>query len=74
MYVGSDASATIDSALDDFDGFQNEGDNEVTGIHVSDGDPTVAGLLGVTVPTPSRRARPGECSSPRSTATTSRTS
>ena len=50
MYVGRDASATIDSALDAFDGFQNEGDNEVTGIHVSDGNPTVAGLLGVKVP------------------------
>jgi hypothetical protein len=50
MYVGRDASATIDSALDDFDGFQNEGDNEVTGIHVSDGNPTVAGLLGAKVP------------------------
>ncbi len=50
MYVGRDASATIDSALEDFDGFQNEGDNEVTGIHVSDGNPTVAGLLGVKVP------------------------
>jgi len=50
MYVGRDASATIDSALGDFDGFQNEGDNEVTGIHVSDGNPTIAGLLGVKVP------------------------
>jgi hypothetical protein len=50
MYVGRDASATIDSALEDFDGFQNEGDNEVTGIHVSDGNPTIAGLLGVQVP------------------------
>jgi uncharacterized protein DUF839 len=50
MYVGRDASATIDSALGDIDGFQNEGDNEVTGIHVSDGNPTIAGLLGVNVP------------------------
>jgi hypothetical protein len=50
MYVGRDASATIDSALGDFDGFQNEGDNEITGIHVSDGNPTIAGLLGVKVP------------------------
>jgi secreted PhoX family phosphatase len=50
MYVGRDASATIDSALGDFNGFQNEGDNEATGIHVSDGNPTVAGLLGVKVP------------------------
>jgi hypothetical protein len=50
MYVGRDASATIDSALSDFDGFQNEGDNEITGIHVSDGNPTIAGLLGAKVP------------------------
>jgi lipoprotein-anchoring transpeptidase ErfK/SrfK len=28
----------------------NDGDNEVTGIHVSDGDPTPAGLLGAKKP------------------------
>jgi len=50
LYVGRDASATLDSALGAFDGFQNEGDNEITGIHVSDGNPTVAGLLGVKAP------------------------
>ena len=33
-------------------GFQNEGDNEITGIHVSDGDPSVDGLIGTAVPTP----------------------
>jgi hypothetical protein len=27
-------------------GFQNGGDNEITGFHVSDGDPTPNGLLG----------------------------
>jgi hypothetical protein len=27
-------------------GFQNDGDNEITGFHVSDGDPTPNGLLG----------------------------
>jgi len=43
---GRDASATIDSALLGTAGFQNDGDNEITGIHISDGDPTVAGLLG----------------------------
>jgi hypothetical protein len=52
MYVGRDASATTDSALGAYDGFQNEGDNEVTGIHVSDGDPTAAGLFGKNVPNP----------------------
>ena len=49
---GRDPSATIDSALSGTPGFQNEGDNEITGIHVSDGDPTVQGLLGRRVPRP----------------------
>ena len=45
---GRDASATIDSG---FGGFgKNEGDNEITGIHVSDGDPSVNGILGAKVP------------------------
>jgi hypothetical protein len=49
---GRDASATIDSALSDAHvaGFVNDGDNEVTGIHVSDGDPSPAGLLGAKTP------------------------
>ncbi len=46
---GRDASATIDSA---FTTSGNDGDNEITGIHVSDGDPSVRGLLGTRVPTP----------------------
>jgi hypothetical protein len=51
---GRDASATIDSGLGGVsgNGFQNEGDNEITGIHVSDGDPHPAGILGAKVPTP----------------------
>jgi len=51
---GRDASATVDSALSDADtpGFTNDGDNEITGIHTSDGDPTVNGLLGVHAPNP----------------------
>jgi hypothetical protein len=45
---GRDVSATLDSA---FGGFgKNEGDNEITGIHVSDGDPSVNGILGAKVP------------------------
>jgi hypothetical protein len=52
LYVGRDASATIDSGFSGMDGYQNEGDNEVTGIHVSDGDPSIAGLLGAKVPHP----------------------
>jgi hypothetical protein len=51
---GRDPSATLDAALAaaGAPGFSNDGDNEVTGIHVSDGDPTVHGLLGATVPVP----------------------
>jgi secreted PhoX family phosphatase len=45
---GRDPSATIDSALT---GTGNEGDNEITGMHVSDGDPSAHGLLGAKVPT-----------------------
>ena len=49
---GRDASATVDAGYHGRIGFQNDGDNEITGIHVSDGDPTAAGLLGAKVPTP----------------------
>ena len=44
---GRDASATIDSAVT---GNGNDGDNEITGLHISDGDPTVRGLIGTTEP------------------------
>ena len=30
----------------------NEGDNEITGLHVSNGDPGVTGLLGASIPRP----------------------
>jgi hypothetical protein len=46
---GRDASATYDALSSP--GY-NDGDNEVTGIHVSDGDPTAAGLLGAKIPNP----------------------
>jgi hypothetical protein len=49
---GRDPAATIDSALLGRPGFQNEGDNEVTGIHVSNGDPSKAGLFGALPPSP----------------------
>ncbi len=49
---GRDPSATVDSALLGTPGFQNDGDNEITGIHVSDGDPTPDGLLGAKKPRP----------------------
>jgi len=47
---GRDASATLDSQFSGMTGFQNDGDNEITGIHVSDGDPTPNGLLGAKIP------------------------
>jgi len=49
---GRDTSATIDSALLGTAGFQNDGDNEITGIHVSDGDPSPNGILGAKRPRP----------------------
>jgi hypothetical protein len=52
LALGRDPSATIDSGLLGTGGFQNEGDNEITGIHISDGDPTVNGLLGAKLPWP----------------------
>ncbi len=51
---GRDPSATLDSAFSSYPGFTNDGDNEITGIHVSDGDPTPVGILGAKVPTPFR--------------------
>jgi hypothetical protein len=45
---GRDPSATIDSS---FGGFgKNEGDNEITGVHVSNGDPGAHGILGAQAP------------------------
>jgi hypothetical protein len=49
---GRDPSATLDAALGGFPGFQNDGDNELTGIHISNGDPTRNGILGAQVPRP----------------------
>src|SRR5262249_21046169 len=49
MAQGRDPSATIDSALT---GTGNDGDNEITGIHVSSGDPDRNGLLGAQIPHP----------------------
>jgi Alkaline phosphatase PhoX len=49
---GRDPSATIDSGLLGQPGFNNDGDNEITGIHVSDGDPSPGGILGAKSPTP----------------------
>jgi hypothetical protein len=41
---GRDPSATIDAANGGFG--KNDGDNEITGLHISDGDPSVEGILG----------------------------
>jgi hypothetical protein len=49
---GRDPSATLDSAFLGMTGFQNEGDNEITGIHISDGDAGVSGILGAKTPRP----------------------
>jgi hypothetical protein len=46
---GRDASATIDAANGGF--ARNDGDNEITGTLVSDGDPGAGGILGARVPT-----------------------
>jgi hypothetical protein len=45
---GRDASATLDAANGGFG--RNDGDNEITGVHVSDGDPGVHGILGDKIP------------------------
>ena len=47
---GRDASATIDAGLVGTPGFQNDDDKEITGIHVSDGDIGVNGVLGAKTP------------------------
>ena len=46
---GRDASALYDATTSP--GY-NDGDNEITGIHVSDGDASVSGLLGAKAPAP----------------------
>jgi hypothetical protein len=45
---GRDASATIDAASGGFG--KNDGDNEITGLLVSDGDPDAGGVLGRRLP------------------------
>jgi hypothetical protein len=45
---GRDPSATLDASSGGFG--KNEGDNEITGVHVSDGDPGVDGIPGAKVP------------------------
>ena len=54
-------------------GFQNEGDNEITGIHVSDGDPGPKGSSAAQDRSRSSRTRSGGSSGRSSTVTTSPT-
>ena len=49
---GRDPSATLDSGYLGQPGFQNEGDNEITGFHVSNGDASTGGILGAQDPRP----------------------
>jgi hypothetical protein len=53
---GRDPSATIDSS---FAFSKNEGDNEITGLHISNGDPGVDGILGARVPVLDQGGGPG---------------
>ncbi|HXI60568.1 MAG TPA: hypothetical protein VNO55_31115, partial [Polyangia bacterium] len=49
---GRDPSATLDSGFSGMPGFNNEGDNEITGFHVSNGDPSTGGIMGALFPKP----------------------
>jgi hypothetical protein len=50
---GRDAAATQDNMVSALgNGFNNEGDNEITGIHMSNGDASVGGILGAQLPKP----------------------
>ena len=49
---GRDPSATIDSGATPTGFGKNDGDNEITGLHVSDGDPEKGGILGAKSPHP----------------------
>ncbi len=46
--LGRDPASELDASLLGTSGFQNEGDNETTGLHVSNGSTSVEGLLGTT--------------------------
>jgi hypothetical protein len=49
---GRDDMAALDGTFLGKEGYQNDGDNEITGIHVSDGAASVEGLIGTKAPTP----------------------
>jgi hypothetical protein len=47
---GRDPSATLDGSATPTGFGKNDGDNEITGAVVSDGDPSVGGILGAEIP------------------------
>jgi hypothetical protein len=47
---GRDPSATMDASVSPVGFGKNEDDNELTGIHMSDGSPTIKGLIGTKDP------------------------
>jgi hypothetical protein len=47
---GRDPSATLDGSATPTGFGKNDGDNEITGVIVSDGDPSTKGILGAQVP------------------------
>ena len=47
---GRDALAALDASANPSGFGKNEGDNEITGVHVSDGDPGTGGILGAKQP------------------------
>jgi hypothetical protein len=49
---GRDASATLDASATPSGFGKNDGDNEITGLYVSDGDPGKDGILGTKIPNP----------------------
>jgi hypothetical protein len=50
LVQGRDPSATLDGSASPTGFGKNDGDNELTGVYVSDGDPGTGGILGAQVP------------------------
>lgn len=55
--LGRDSASEVDAGHLDAgtDGYQNEGDNEPTGVHVSDGNASISGMVGTNQDPESRR-------------------
>lgn len=49
LALGRDQASEIDAGLLGTPGFQNDGDNETTGVHVSEGDTSISGIQGKSV-------------------------